>query len=140
MVRQWLGASKRCAAAARWQHWLAPSILLFAASCLLPDYELDDADATGGSSAAAGTAGAAQTAGGSAGATAGTNTGTGGSGVGEAGAGALECATGQKSCGGTCVNVDDPLYGCGETSCNQTSCPASGTSFACEAGECVVAS
>jgi len=31
------------------------------------------------------------------------------------------CGTGQKLCGGTCVDVDDPAYGCGTTGC--TPCP-----------------
>jgi hypothetical protein len=51
-----------------------------------------------------------------------------------------ECGAGTKSCGGTCVSIADPAFGCGADSCDASSCPslATGGTLACEAGECVI--
>lgn len=145
MVGQQSGASSRSGTASPWRRWLAASSLLFVASCLLPSYGLDDPAAAGGSGGATGAQagnGAQSPGGSSTGATAGTDVGSAGSAgtSGAAGNGPLVCPSDQKPCGGECVKVDDPAYGCGKTSCNQSSCPAGGASFACEGEECVIAS
>ena len=93
----------------------------------------------------------------------GNATGTGGAGhaIGDAGAGPMDgtiaimissdaaapdstidavgCVSGQKVCGGTCVSIDDPKYGCDPTLCDGTVCPSvPGATLICQAGLCVV--
>ena len=48
------------------------------------------------------------------------------------------CAFGRKLCDGSCVAVNDPLFGCGETSCIPCSLPNS--TATCAGSGCVVAS
>lgn len=45
------------------------------------------------------------------------------------------CGSGQKNCGGTCVRVDDPAFGCSAASCSPCSTFANAT-YACAAGAC----
>jgi hypothetical protein len=45
------------------------------------------------------------------------------------------CGTGQKNCGGACVGIDDPAYGCGVASCSPCATFANAT-YACAAGAC----
>jgi hypothetical protein len=47
------------------------------------------------------------------------------------------CAPGQKSCGGGCVELDDPAFGCGETSCERCSVPFAAV-LKCQSGKCAV--
>lgn len=55
---------------------------------------------------------------------------------------ALSCAGGYKLCGGLCVRVDDPTYGCSATGCSAAACPDPGggtlvcTGTSCEIGSC----
>lgn len=56
-----------------------------------------------------------------------------------AGACVLTCNGGYKLCGGKCVNVGDPTYGCGATTCDATSCPsAGGGTLVCSGTTCLV--
>jgi hypothetical protein len=48
------------------------------------------------------------------------------------------CGSTQKSCAGQCVDIDDVTYGCSDTSCNQSVCPAAARTLACQAGKCVI--
>jgi len=57
----------------------------------------------------------------------------------EGGACKLTCNTGYKLCGGRCVNVGDPTYGCGATTCSSAGCPTGGT-VVCSGGACVLGS
>lgn len=52
------------------------------------------------------------------------------------------CGAGSKSCGGTCVSIDDPAFGCETDSCDASTCPslATGGTLACQAGACVIGS
>ncbi|MBI5512254.1 MAG: hypothetical protein HY909_00710, partial [Deltaproteobacteria bacterium] len=50
--------------------------------------------------------------------------------------GACRCPTGQKLCGGRCVRVDDPLFGCGPMACEP--CALSNAAAACMANACAV--
>ena len=55
----------------------------------------------------------------------------------ELGGGACGCPLGTKRCGGSCVSVDDPLYGCGAAAC--TPCSFSHGLAACDASHaCVI--
>lgn len=97
--------------------------------------------AIGGISGAAGATGEAGATG--AGGSGGGTSATGGTPVidggppGSGGAGA--CAPDQKLCGGTCVAISDPQYGCDPTLCSATACPnAMGATLVCRAGLCVV--
>lgn len=68
--------------------------------------------------------------------------GVGGAGL-DAGAsadGGLECLADEKLCDGICVDMDDPAYGCGPTTCDGTTCPSqsTGASVVCEDGACVI--
>ncbi len=55
------------------------------------------------------------------------------------GACSLVCNAGSKLCGGRCVRVDDPNYGCGETGCSMSMCPDAGAgTLVCAGGACVV--
>jgi hypothetical protein len=49
------------------------------------------------------------------------------------------CPSGQKTCGGACVEIGDPRYGCTDTGCEPCSAPA-GTSVRCDPGKCRVSS
>ena len=59
----------------------------------------------------------------------------------EAGAGDVTsgCAAGTKSCGGRCVGVDDPAFGCGPTTCGAC-VGANVASFTCKSGACSISS
>jgi len=104
-----------------------------------------DASATGGASGSGGSAGSSETggssgAGGVAGSAAGAASGGDARGDGEsdaAGDGASDadagCGPGTKPCGGSCVSVDDPAYGCGLESCEP--CQPLGNAL-CEDGAC----
>lgn len=60
--------------------------------------------------------------------------------LGDAGdVGSETCPSGTKSCGGKCVSINDPNYGCGAATCDKSGCPASGT-LVCSGGACVVGS
>ena len=49
------------------------------------------------------------------------------------------CPANYKKCGGKCVAVSDPTYGCGATTCDATACPAAGSgTVVCQASACVV--
>jgi hypothetical protein len=48
------------------------------------------------------------------------------------------CAFGQKLCDGSCVSVDDPLFGCGPTAC--TPCALDRASATCAGSGCAIAS
>ena len=49
------------------------------------------------------------------------------------------CGSGTKKCAGRCVSVADPSFGCGATTCDETSCPnAAGGTLVCQAGACVI--
>jgi hypothetical protein len=50
------------------------------------------------------------------------------------------CGDGTKQCNGTCVSVTDPAYGCGDATCDSSSCPnpGAGGSVMCQGGECVI--
>jgi len=55
----------------------------------------------------------------------------------DAGAGeASACATTEKPCGGRCVALDDPAYGCAAGSC--APCPTAGGSASCRSGACAL--
>lgn len=57
----------------------------------------------------------------------------------EAGACKLTCNTGYKLCGGKCVNIGDPNFGCGATTCDNSSCPPSGGgTVICSGSSCVL--
>lgn len=56
-----------------------------------------------------------------------------------AGACSIKCNTGYKLCGGKCVNIGDPTYGCTPASCDNSACPKTGT-VVCSAGACVLGS
>jgi hypothetical protein len=51
----------------------------------------------------------------------------------------LTCNTGYKLCGGICVNIGDPTYGCGPTTCDNATCPKTGT-VVCSGSSCVLGS
>ena len=56
------------------------------------------------------------------------------------GGGTNDCPTEEKRCGGACVAIDDPAYGCDPTLCSAERCPdPAGRTLACDAGECVIA-
>lgn len=49
------------------------------------------------------------------------------------------CDSGMKKCASKCVNVTDPTYGCGPTSCDATTCPPpAGGTLICQGSACVV--
>lgn len=51
----------------------------------------------------------------------------------------IACKAGFKSCGGKCVSVNDPTYGCSPSQCSAASCPAAGGgTLACVGGACVI--
>lgn len=52
----------------------------------------------------------------------------------------ITCSANEKSCGGICVAVSDPKYGCGPLSCSASACPTvpTGATLACQADQCVV--
>ena len=85
----------------------------------------------GSSGASAGLGGVAGFAGAGAGV---AGTGVGGTGVGGAGA----CGAGLKLCGGECVAVDDPAYGCSAGTC--APCAVANGIANCAGGECGIAS
>jgi hypothetical protein len=51
------------------------------------------------------------------------------------------CTAGTKKCSASCVDVNDPAYGCGATTCDATMCPSPGAggSVTCQAGVCAIA-
>ena len=57
----------------------------------------------------------------------------------DGGLGGLSCLPDQKACGGSCVSISDPSYGCSKTSC--ASCEGN-ASFSCDtdANSCVIKS
>jgi hypothetical protein len=48
------------------------------------------------------------------------------------------CAAGEKTCGGACVSINDPAFGCAPEGCGRCSVPFA-ASVKCEAGKCAVA-
>lgn len=50
------------------------------------------------------------------------------------------CAAGSKKCGGGCVSIADPAYGCGMTTCDASACPNAGVggTVVCQSGACVI--
>ena len=50
------------------------------------------------------------------------------------------CGTGTKTCGGLCVGLTDPSYGCGAATCDASTCPNPGTggTVICQGGACVI--
>jgi len=46
------------------------------------------------------------------------------------------CPAGQQMCGGTCVSMTDPLFGCGSPSCSP--CPSLFSSMGCQGKTCVI--
>ncbi|MFT3766123.1 MAG: hypothetical protein QM820_11495 [Minicystis sp.] len=77
---------------------------------------------TGGSASTTGTGGSAST------------TGTGGTG------GMMGCAGDEKLCGGSCVKISDPAFGCSQTACDPCATPAHGLATcagnSCALGDC----
>jgi hypothetical protein len=103
--------------------------VVFAAGCLVPAYEADLPDGVNAGSGGAKTmAGASSVAG------------TPSSGGSSAGSNAEDCSATQKRCAGQCVDIDDPNYGCTETSCDMAECPATDGALSCEGGKCVIGS
>jgi formylglycine-generating enzyme len=112
--------------------------LLLAGGCLAPHYGVDATDSVdaGGSSGdgngkrpTAGQAdGGAESLGGAA-----------DPGTLEGGGPASEtCEADQKRCGGQCVGISDVAYGCGASTCNQSSCPADFEAvLGCDGESCV---
>jgi hypothetical protein len=50
-----------------------------------------------------------------------------------------QCPATFKKCGDRCVSIGDPNFGCGESGCDASTCPAPGTStLVCDGGACVV--
>jgi hypothetical protein len=47
------------------------------------------------------------------------------------------CGEAEKACAGRCVAIDDPTYGCSDTSC--AACALPDATAGCTAGECVIA-
>ncbi|MES1188985.1 MAG: hypothetical protein ABUL60_34535 [Myxococcales bacterium] len=90
--------------------------------------------ADGGTNSDGGTNG--QTAGSSSSSTAGATSG------GSAGDTGLSCNADMKECGGKCVDVTDPAYGCGKTSCDASACPnpGQGGSLVCSGASCKIGS
>src|SRR4051812_9819664 len=54
----------------------------------------------------------------------GGSTGSGGASVPDGGM--MSCAAEEKLCGGMCVAISDPKYGCGATTCDASTCPTAG--------------
>ena len=54
--------------------------------------------------------------------------------------GPLNCGTGLKLCGGACVPINDPAYGCDNISCDPSVCPAAtpGLTLVCQGAACVI--
>ncbi|HEY8923085.1 MAG TPA: hypothetical protein VIU64_01820 [Polyangia bacterium] len=52
----------------------------------------------------------------------------------------VTCTAQEKLCGGACVALSDPKYGCGATTCDASTCPDPGTggTVVCQAGACVI--
>jgi hypothetical protein len=48
------------------------------------------------------------------------------------------CRSGQKLCGGTCVDINDPAYGCDPVVCASCTIPSYATAIKCSAGSCAV--
>ncbi len=48
----------------------------------------------------------------------------------------VACAAGTKRCGGSCVGVDDPAFGCVDTTCSP--CSIAGGTATCAAGACTL--
>jgi hypothetical protein len=48
------------------------------------------------------------------------------------------CTEGTKACGGTCVGVDDPAFGCSADACDPCGSAGASAQFACQTGACVV--
>lgn len=46
------------------------------------------------------------------------------------------CPDGQRRCFGTCVSLTDPLYGCGDPSCNP--CPSNHGTATCQGRTCII--
>jgi hypothetical protein len=90
------------------------------------------AGAGGGTSGGATSGGASSGGASSGGATSGGAVGTGGVTMGTGGT----CATGTKRCGSSCVQTDDPAYGCAATDCNP--CPAVHATAVCTANACAL--
>lgn len=111
-------------------------------------------DATGGTSATTGAAassggaseaGKASSAGGPSEAGSGASTSAAGSaGSGNAGGGGTEpvisCDPDSKECGGKCVQLNDPAYGCGSATCDASDCPnpGQGGELACSGSTCKI--
>jgi hypothetical protein len=105
------------------------------------------AGGTSGVSGKGGKAGSATTggSGGKGGSTGGSDGSGGTAGAGDAstdasadGASDAGCGSGMKSCGGTCVELDDPAFGCTEDGC--TPCAVANGTPACSSGACAVGS
>ena len=116
--------------------WLAALGIPLVAGCLIPHYEVDPPGTAAGGSVALVGGNGPNGAGGSAGSQAASGSaGT----AATAGSGVTECEPSQKRCGTECVEKDDVDYGCTETSCNMSACPADeSAALACENGACVV--
>jgi formylglycine-generating enzyme required for sulfatase activity len=52
--------------------------------------------------------------------------------------GIASCDPGYKACGGSCVAISDPAFGCGATTCDRTSCVSGGGigTFVCNGNVC----
>jgi hypothetical protein len=118
--------------------------LCFAVSCSKTErdyYSTGDAEAAGGttSGSSAGAAGLAGAAGGAGGGTSGSSGAAASSGT----AGQLDdCGDDAKACGGKCVPLTDPAYGCGAATCDDSACPNPGPSgtLVCEGSSCKIGS
>ncbi len=50
----------------------------------------------------------------------------------------VQCGVAKTDCGGTCVSVDDPAFGCGDPSCG--ACGSANGTAGCAQGQCVMVS
>lgn len=87
---------------------------------------------TGGGGNVAGTGGNV-----GAGGTATAGGGTGGMGGGTGGVGGVPCDADQKVCDGSCVQIDDPMYGCAPDGCNP--CVVPNATAICDQYACAIA-
>lgn len=123
--------------------YLGLGCLLLGGGCLVPRYDYDPSGTggNGGSGGAVAGGSSGSVSGGSAGASVSSAGENGGGSAGGGSAGEQGCNAEQKACGGECVALDDPAYGCTPSSCDASSCPVAGEgTLACEAGACVVGS
>ncbi len=127
--------------ATRWVGWVAVAGASLALGCTqdFNEFQLGGRGGTGtagdASAGAAGITSGGAGGGGTGGGPSGGAAGSGGAG-GVAGTGGAECGADSKACGGDCVPLSDPAYGCGSTGC--APCALNHATAACDGSRCAI--